>query len=652
MITPKTQTAKIFAVLIFILIFSSHSESQLQIKKLLKSKIKAPDLSSLFQNDPPITTSLQGARFEVPFLDGYVPQLFLAAGIMPMDRNGAFLLVPGAYVFDAQSYCLRAGTHSPGKGDGYIVAPLEGEAADIIKNILQRSVRFPEMPQTRIQLLIWAIIARSKMEKLSSELQSAANALLTEEQLKRLRKSELDYIQDMAQDKFYSRLSPVFREIYLAENRIRQIMSQTEASYEQVEKVAVLAGAPSSDREDRNVPYGRWSYHATGYFIRFFPRGYTHTRIEISVPGLSQVSRDAQGRISGLTGAGGKKIAIDYMDDGGMPLPGDPAVSAQSIRAIRYFVPAKPSSGGQLREWTVDAPGWTFTGTPGGQGRPGSSPKYKGLNERYKTSIGHLQWVRSIMENVWKFDGSRFPMDQASLDVLVGLYHLKAALQSDEGSLKVADECCESDVPGLISEAWQSVFQSVISGQKLLVAHARTQPGRISATIDWAALDPAFDPSGTVAVPGQTGRQRLGLSCRCYPDVSQDSREKIGPITEEIKEEIKDIDPNEIYVYENNGLTCFVVRLDEDGNPLPTQPCLEQIIQKGMVPEGSLSAAASLLMGCIQQAGQRTRITVRIVDVETGEVQETGMGEADGTDEEAIDEAMDEALENLGPFNS
>ena len=54
---------------------------------------------------------------------------------------------PGRNQFQAASYCLHAGTHGPGRGDGYLYAPLEGSRSGVIRAILQGSVGHPELPQ-------------------------------------------------------------------------------------------------------------------------------------------------------------------------------------------------------------------------------------------------------------------------------------------------------------------------------------------------------------------------------------------------------------------------------------------------------------------------------------------------------------------------
>ena len=112
--------------------------------------------------------------------------------------NGGFVLQPGYYAMQTQSYCLKAGTHGPGGGDGYLYAPPKGPAEDAVMTIVRNSVNHPEIHQHQIQQLLWAIIARAKFEDLSSELKATASRLLTPRQLASLNRSALDVLSGNA----------------------------------------------------------------------------------------------------------------------------------------------------------------------------------------------------------------------------------------------------------------------------------------------------------------------------------------------------------------------------------------------------------------------------------------------------------------------
>src|SRR5919205_344509 len=145
-----------------------------------KLKKKTPNLLG---DKQPITTSLPDAKWGDSSKDGFTPRE-PERSLMTLQRtpNGGFVLQPGYYMFQDQSYCLKAGTHGPGGGDGYLFAPPKGPAEDAVMTIVRNSVNHPEIPQHDVQVLIWALIARTKTSQLQGGAKTAAEKLLTSRQ--------------------------------------------------------------------------------------------------------------------------------------------------------------------------------------------------------------------------------------------------------------------------------------------------------------------------------------------------------------------------------------------------------------------------------------------------------------------------------------
>lgn len=116
-----------------------------------KLKKKTPNLLG---GKAPITTSLPDAKWEDASKDGFTPREDTRS-LMVLQRtsNGGFVLQPGYYALQMQSYCLKAGTHGPGGGDGYLYAPPKGPAEDAVMTIVRNSVNHPEIQQQDIQSL-------------------------------------------------------------------------------------------------------------------------------------------------------------------------------------------------------------------------------------------------------------------------------------------------------------------------------------------------------------------------------------------------------------------------------------------------------------------------------------------------------------------
>jgi hypothetical protein len=247
-----------------------------------KLKKKTPNLLG---GKAPITTSLSDAKWGDASKDGFTPRE-AARSLMTLQRtpNGGFVIQPGYYTMQTQSYCLKAGTHGPGGGDGYLYAPPKGPAEDAVMSVLRNSVQHPEIEQHDVQVLLWAIIARAKFEDLQPEMKATASRLLTPRQLASLNRSALDVLSGNALTDALGGVPEPLRQIAQAEAQLRQMMTTPGASFAEMERVAVLSGAAPLGEGSSAVPSGRWSLHPDGYFVRYLPSGYSSTRVEIWVP--------------------------------------------------------------------------------------------------------------------------------------------------------------------------------------------------------------------------------------------------------------------------------------------------------------------------------------------------------------------------------
>lgn len=270
----------------FLLVFaSSHVAAPAQFGKALGKMSNKLGLGSLLQGKPPITTSLPDAQWADPSKDGFTPrEPRRLMTTLQRTPNGGFVLQPGYYALQAQSYCLKAGTHGPGGGDGYLYAPTKGPAEDAVMTILRNSVQHPQIHQHDIQALLWAIIARAKFEDLSSQHKAIAARLLTPRQLATLNRGALDMLPGPAMDAAMGQMPGPVRQVLQAEARLRQMLTSPGTSFAELERVAVLSGAAPMGEGSRQVPSGRWNLHPDGYHVRYIPSGYSSTRVEIWVP--------------------------------------------------------------------------------------------------------------------------------------------------------------------------------------------------------------------------------------------------------------------------------------------------------------------------------------------------------------------------------
>jgi len=279
---PVTRYVSLSACIIALVALNAASASAQFGDLADRLKKKTPNLLG---GKPPITTSLPDAKWGDDSKDGFTPRE-ASRSLMTLQRtpNGGFVLQPGYYILQTQSYCLKAGTHGPGGGDGYLYAPTKGPAEDAVMTVLRSSVQHPEIRQQDVQALLWAIIARAKFEDLQPEMKATAAKLLTPRQLASLNRNALDVLSGNALTDALGGVPEPLRQIAQAEAQLRQMMTTPGASFAEMERVAVLSGAAPMGEGSRNVPSGRWSLHPDGYYVRYLPSGYSSTRVEIWVP--------------------------------------------------------------------------------------------------------------------------------------------------------------------------------------------------------------------------------------------------------------------------------------------------------------------------------------------------------------------------------
>ncbi|ULT24165.1 hypothetical protein KUH03_34820 [Sphingobacterium sp. E70] len=105
--------------------------------------------------------------------------------------------------------------------------------------------------------------------------------LLTPEQLLMLEGGALGILPFDVVQKAKDQMPPAVQAIFEAENNIRQLVSSGNYSYAEFEKYAIMAGM-AEPRTD--VPSGIWTLHPDGYYVRYFPSGYSVTKVQVYVP--------------------------------------------------------------------------------------------------------------------------------------------------------------------------------------------------------------------------------------------------------------------------------------------------------------------------------------------------------------------------------
>lgn len=201
--------------------------------------------------------------------------------LLPKALEGGYVLCEGFFEMTNKSYCLKAGTFAPSKGDGYMYAPTLGPKKDIVISILKNAEKHPEIKQQDIQVLLWTIIARTRFADYSGQVKLTAVALLSPMELIHLEGGMLGVLPASLMNKAKSQLPDGVQNVFEAENKIRQMVVSGNYTYAEMEKYAIIAGI-APERSD--VPSGIWTLHPKGYYLRYFPSGYAITKVQLFVP--------------------------------------------------------------------------------------------------------------------------------------------------------------------------------------------------------------------------------------------------------------------------------------------------------------------------------------------------------------------------------
>ncbi|HUU81191.1 MAG TPA: hypothetical protein VMW90_07060 [Acidobacteriota bacterium] len=489
-----------------------------------------PLLDVILQREPPITTSLSDAVTEVPFLNDFDPKEMSLLIFEPRDPDGTFQVVTGLFELTAKSYCLGVGKYAPSEGDGYLYAPLKGPWADIVGNILRRSLNQPEISQQDIQVLLWAILSRTKISDMPRDMQLTAAKLLTSEEIFELNGGALGLIPEELLQEALAKLPPEVRQVLEAEASLRRMLTEAMVSYDELERVAVLRGDPPPGKGSRQVPRGRWSYHPDGYFIRYFPSGYSQTRIQLYVPESFKIERDELGRITSVADGKGNRIETEYDDTvDPVSVAGDSGIRGYAFRLIRLVSP-DPWRSGQIRLAEWNDIGWTLVNVPSGGGQVGPlSGRFSNLKERYDWAKAHKNQLDRLDE---QFD------PQGDINDIMDLGHYSLALRdaiSGDGNDTVE---WAADHIYLVKKAWQSSVCKREGGcqefDKPIALGGAASPGDTGEQILTQAGDPQPLPPPDWWMPEDYGnwdelpkcRKRCVYECEKYREVDPDLWEK------------------------------------------------------------------------------------------------------------------------------
>ncbi len=271
---------KINFLLSICIISSLYSFAQLDIMGKASSLLNK-GLSGKVKRDP-ITTSFDDCnKNEILTVNWGKDSIKKLICSLPFVEGKGYLLYPGFYKATVMSFCLKAGTYAPSKGDGYLYAPLKGPKENFVFKLINAWYNHPEVDQHDLQLILWAIIAKTKINNLSPKLKAEVAILLSADDMDELSKVGVDMLTEEAIKKAVANLPESAQKVIEIENQMRSKFYQANVNYQEIENLAML---PGMQNLNSSIDRGTWSKLPNGCYIKYLPKGYSQTDIEYYVP--------------------------------------------------------------------------------------------------------------------------------------------------------------------------------------------------------------------------------------------------------------------------------------------------------------------------------------------------------------------------------
>lgn len=251
------------------------------LKDIIKAKEKITGITVDKLSKDPITTSFKDVDKKRYIKDDFGnTQTFTNIFEKEFNIKKGFRLTPGYYEGSFKSFCIKAGTVAPNKGSGRFYAAMKGPKQAIFETILTALHNDSSLKQREVQLLLWAIIAKTDFHKMKGPVKVTALKILSAKEITRLSKGALDGLARNKLNKL-SYKSKALRAVIDAENNLRRKYYQGARTYAEYEDIAMIAGV---EPVVKGWEQGRWIKHPDGYYLRYYPSGYSKTRTQIYVP--------------------------------------------------------------------------------------------------------------------------------------------------------------------------------------------------------------------------------------------------------------------------------------------------------------------------------------------------------------------------------
>lgn len=265
--------------------------------------------SIIFSQDPfdkdAVTTSLKDAYTTAHWVEDFDRYIKTYSEVQNVK-----IVSNGCSRVEVKAFCLKPGLPVNNQNTyGYVLGPLKGTKAGLIKHVISSYQNHPEIEQKYVQTLIWGIIAGLSYSDYPEDVAMKIAPLLPDEEKNRTPKVMLKDLLNLP-------LPDGIKQQFAIIGDIRKLILEGINRYEDLERIAVPGGAPQVSKNDLKIDENCWTLMNDGFYARPKIGGYTKANLDIYKPENVEITYDSKDRIISMQSPMGT-LEIEYDDNPG-----------------------------------------------------------------------------------------------------------------------------------------------------------------------------------------------------------------------------------------------------------------------------------------------------------------------------------------------
>lgn len=268
-----------------------------------------------------ITTSLKDAYLSARWVENFERYIKNYSDVKSLKE-----LNEGPFRIEVISYCLKPGVPVNNSATySYVLGPLKGNKAGLIKEIIKRSASHKEIEQKYVQTLLWGILAGFGYSDFPDDFKNKISFLLPEDYKNAKSKVNIKDILNLP-------LPKEVKEQMSVVSDLRKLISEGINRYDEIERISMPQTDPEVSKNDVKIDENCWTLMDNGYYVRAKPGG-SKTKLDIYKPEEVTISYDEKGRVKTMSSVSGT-LELEYDDNPGADIITYPSSKSYKINRV------------------------------------------------------------------------------------------------------------------------------------------------------------------------------------------------------------------------------------------------------------------------------------------------------------------------------